>query len=308
MVTMLDNLSQDGSQLIRLQSPHLEVDVAPEVGGRIVQIRHRDSGHSFLWHNARLPLQRQPPGCEYDPQFYGGIDELLPNDMPETLDGIACPDHGELWTSRLDWRLDGDSLVLEGKLPRCGLTYERHMRLRADSPHIDFHYRLVNPTDHERHFLWKLHAALNVAEGDQIDCPAQQAQVVDLQYSRFSTLAPFRWPHIAGQRADLIPANNGTMDFFYLFDLAAGRLAWKRLSPRLKFEYTFDTSVFPFAWLFASYGGFDTHYTVILEPCTTMPIGVDEAIRNGRCSRLEPGEALETDVCLYAGPDILCSV
>lgn len=126
---------------------------------------------------------------------------------------------------------------------------------------------------------------------------------MDLAYSRFSTLRPFEWPHIEGQRPDLVPAQNGTVDFFYLSDLAAGRMAWRRPRQGLKFEYTFDTEVFPFAWMFASYGGFDGHYTLILEPCTTMPISVAEAIRHGRCSRLLPGEVLETEVSLYAGPD-----
>ena len=43
----------------------------------------------------------------------------------------------------------------------------RIVRLRADSPHVDFEYRLTNPTGTERHFLWKLHAAL--ARGDRED-------------------------------------------------------------------------------------------------------------------------------------------
>jgi hypothetical protein len=303
MTTTLEYVDRDRSRVMRLRSPHLEVDVAPEVGGRIVQIRHRHSGHGFLWNNPRLSLEPQSAGAEYDPHFYGGIDELLPNDIPETLDGVACPDHGELWTSHLDWRFDGESFVLEGRLPQCGLMYERQMRLRDDSAHIDFRYRITNPTGVARHFLWKLHAALMVTEGDVIDCPARQAQVVDLQYSRFTTLRPFCWPEIEGQRADRVPANNGTVDFFYLFDLDAGRIAWKRPAERWKVEYAFDTSVFPFAWLFASYGGFDGHYTVILEPCTTMPIRVSEAICSGRCSRLLPGETLDTEVSLYAGPD-----
>ena len=315
MTEIVTGLQQAGSPIVRLQSEQLEVDVAPKVGGRIIGIRQRGSGHEFLWRNSRLPLELKPPGSEYDPNFYGGIDELLPNDIAETIDGVACPDHGELWTRSLDWWIDGQSLVLEGRLPLCGLTYERRMTLRADSPHVDFQYRLTNPTGTERHFLWKLHAALAVAEGDVIECPARQAQVVDPAYSRFGTLSPFAWPHIEGQRADVVPPQNGTMDFFYLFDLQAGRIAWtrntesgppglRRLAPagRLKFEYTFDTAVFPFVWLFASYGGFDGHYTVILEPCTTMPIGVGDAIRHGRCSRLLPGEALETKVSLYAGP------
>ena len=303
MTAILEAVHPDGPRLLQLRSQHLEVDVAPEVGGRIVQIRHPQSGYAFLWNNAGLMLERKPPGSPYDPYFYGGIDELLPCDIPETIDGIEYPDHGELWTTCLDWRIDGESLVLEGRLPLCGLTYQRRMSLRADSPHVDFRYRITNPSGVPRHFLWKLHAALTVAEGDRIDCPARQGQVVDLAYSRFDTLSPFPWPNIAGQRADIVPPNNGTVDFFYLFDLDTGRLAWKRPSQHMMFQYTFDTAVFPFAWLFASYGGFEGHYTAILEPCTTMPIALGEAIRTGRCSRLAPGEVLETRVSLYAGPD-----
>jgi hypothetical protein len=300
---IVENLQQDGLRIVRLRSEQLELDVAPQVGGRVVRIRHVGRGFEFLWRNSRLALELKPPGSEYDPNFYGGIDELLPNDVPETIDGVDCPDHGELWTRSLDWRIEGQSLVLEGELPLCNLTYQRRMSLRADSPCVDFRYRLTNPTGAARHFMWKLHAALAVEEGDVIDCPARQAQVVDLQYSRFSTLQPFRWPDIEGQRADLVPANHGTVDFFYLFDLDAGRIAWRRPVRRLKFAYTFDTAVFPFAWLFASYGGLDGHYTVVLEPCTTMPLRVGDAIRHGRCSRLLPGEALETAVSVYAGPD-----
>ena len=67
-----------------------------------------------------------PPGSEYDPNFFGGIDELLPNDVPETIDGVACPDHGELWTTCLDWHLESDEVIhLQGMLSLFGLRYER---------------------------------------------------------------------------------------------------------------------------------------------------------------------------------------
>ncbi|MEX0642545.1 MAG: hypothetical protein WD468_07580 [Pirellulales bacterium] len=302
MKTLPDVVSSSGPEVIRLRSRQLEVEVAPGLGGRIVQIRHLDSGHEFLWNNAGLTLAAQPPGSPYDSNFYGGIDELIPNDIPETIDGVACPDHGELWTSPLDWHLEEDTLFLRGRLPRFGLAYERRMTLRHDSPVIDLHYRIANKSEAVRHFLWKHHAAMTVATGDVIDCPARKAQVVDLTYSRFDWLSPFSWPEIEGQQANIVPAKNNTVDFFYLFDLAEGRIAWARPSQRTKFEYRFDTSVFPFVWLFASYGGFDGHYTVVLEPCTAMPMSVNDAIANGRCSQLGPGEVLETDVSIYAGP------
>jgi len=300
MGVAIEQLTQDGQPIVRLRSEHLEVDVAPGVGGRIVSVRERAGGYQFLWHNPAVPLRPERPGSEYDPNFYGGIDELLPNDLPETIDGIDCPDHGELWTLALQWQIDGASLLLTGRLPRCGLQYERRMTLRPDQPVVDFRYRLANLTGSRRHFLWKLHAALAIAEGDRIECPARQAQVVDPALGGFRATEPFAWPQIEGQRVDVVPPKGQRLDFFYLFELQEGRVAWTRPAAGLVFEYRFDLSVFPYVWLFASYGGFLGHYTLILEPCTTMPMSVVEAAERGTCSCLEPGEVLETDVSLYA--------
>jgi hypothetical protein len=206
-----------------------------------------------------------------------------------------------LWTTRLSWEINEQALVLHGKLACSGLVYERRMSLRPDTPHLDFSYRISNYTNQPRRFLWKLHAALAVQPGDTIVCPARKAQVVDLAWSRFKTLAPFDWPKVEGLSADVIPAPDGTMDFFYLFDLESGELGWRSPNAGLKLNYQFDLKVFPYAWLFASYGGFNDHYTVILEPCTTMPISVNEAAARNQCSKLGPSQTLDTQVALYAG-------
>ena len=287
----------DGVPLVRLESNFLRVDVAPSVGGRVISLIDKATGAELLWRNRALSLRRLPAGAEYDPNFFGGIDELLPNDIPETIDGVDCPDHGELWTTALDGQHKENQLTLRGALPRFGLQYERQMALRADGPWVNLTCRIANPTAQPRHFLWKLHAALNIAPGDMVACPARKAQVVDLAWSRFHSLTPFDWPGIEGQKANVIPAANGTMDFFYLFDLIEGRMALRR-QDGLTFAYHFDTKIFPYAWLFASYGGFNGHYTVILEPCTAMPLSVNEAAAKKQCSLLEPGQTLETRVSI----------
>jgi galactose mutarotase-like enzyme len=293
-------LSLDGVPIVRLESERLRADIAPSVGGRVVSLVDKASGYEFLWRNHKLPLKLMPPGAEYDPNFYGGIDELFPNDIPETINGIPCPDHGELWTLPLTHRSEGGSLKLQGTLPRFGLTYEREMFLREDAPQLDLSYRISNPSPEPRQFLWKMHAALAVQAGDIIDCPAQKAQVADLNWSRYRTLEPFRWPNLQGQAANVVPAADGTVDFFYLFDLTEGRIAWRRPGSGLKFEYQFDTRVFPYAWIFASYGGFDGHYMAIIEPCTCMPISVNDAALRKQCSFLQPGESIETRVSIRA--------
>ena len=158
-----------------------------------------------------------------------------------------------------------------------------------DSPVLDLRYRLTNLAPTRRHFLWKLHAALAVQAGDVIECPAAHGQVVDPKYSRFTQPEPFPWPQVQGVAANEIPPKDNTMDFFYLSGLKSGRIAWHRPGTGLYFAYEFDTAVFPFAWLFASYGGFLNHYTVIVEPCTTVPMSVN-AMRPERRRRGRPGQ------------------
>src|SRR5438552_5438239 len=142
---MPEALYLHGVRIIRLESEVLRADIAPDVGGRLVSLVEKSSGHEFLWRNHARPLQLLPAGSEYDPNFYGGIDELLPNDLPEEINGVPCPDHGELWTLPLSWECERERLKLVGTLPRCGLRYERELSLRADGPFLDVDYRISNP-------------------------------------------------------------------------------------------------------------------------------------------------------------------
>lgn len=302
-MTVFDrDLFIDETPIVRVENDFLQVDVAPGVGGRIVNLLEKSSNHQFLWHNAALKLEKLNPGDQYDPNFYGAIDELIPNDIPEVINGVACPDHGELWTAPLDFQVDGETLVLTGTLPIFGLGYERRMTLASEGPFVHFDYRIENVSGARREFLWKLHSALKVGAGDRIVCPARIAVVGDPEYSRWSSTEPFEWPRIEGQRADLIPEKDGTMDFLYLYELEKGQIAWESADKTLTFAYEFDLNVFPYAWMFASFGGFDDHYMAILEPCTTMPISVNEAAKLGQCSVLEAGQVIETRVAIYAGP------
>jgi len=290
------------SSLIRLESNLLQVDVFPGGGGKLVSIYNKELGYEFLWRNEALQLKPYPEGTEYDPVFFGGVDELLPNDIPERVDGMAFPDHGELWTAALEPSVTGDrGLQLQGQLPVSKLRYEKKIYLDKERPVIVTDYRITNGNNVPVKFLWKLHAALNIDQGDRINCSAKQGQVVDLEYSRFQTIEPFAWPVIDGEDVSTLPAKNGGMDFFYLYDLSVGQVAWHRPSDDMYFAYQFDRSVFPYVWLFASYGGFLGHYMAILEPCTSMPISVNDAALAGTAVVLQPGETLATQVSMVAG-------
>ena len=134
-----------------------------------------------------------------------------------------------------------------------------------------------------------------------MECSATRGQVVDPEYSRFKSTTPFDWPVIEGVDASKVPAQNGTVDFYYLFESGKGEMSMISPQNNSRFTYYYDPKVFPYLWYFASYGGFLDHYTAILEPCTTMPISVNEAMKLNQCSFLKPGESIRTWVSIYAG-------
>jgi hypothetical protein len=291
---------QGGICLVRMENAHLRVDIAPTVGGKIVSLTHKPTGHEFLWRNSRLELARQDAGAAYDPNFYGGVDELLPNDCPETLAGVACPDHGELWTTAFAHEVLGGELVLRADLA-YGLRYERRMALAPQEPSLVCRYTITNLAGVERPFLWKLHAALAIQEGDRVVCPAAQAVPLDLDWTRCREKKVFAWPVYGELDMSTIPACGNSAEFLALSALRAGTMRWERPEAGLWFEYRFDTRVFPYCWYFASFGKFDGHYVAILEPCTCGRYLVAEAATQGLCSRLAPGESLRTTVTIAAG-------
>lgn len=300
--TTITPLQIDQVRAWRLENDLLRADVSPETGGRITSLFHKPLEREFLWRNPDLTLKPSPPGSPYDPNFYGGIDELIPGDMPETIHGLHSPDHGELWTLPLAARAEGEHLILEGRLPRWGLDYRKRVSLRAGQPWVDLEYRIHNTSGARRAFLWRLHAALAIAPGDQLACPAQTAAAADLEWSRWGTAEPFAWPLVSGQRADLIPPPDGTTDFLFLYDLRAGQVGLRRPGLGAEITFTFDPQVFPYVVYFASYGGMDGLYTAVLEPGSAMPLSVSEADRLGQSSVLQPGQTLETRAAIYAGP------
>lgn len=291
----------DQVRVMRLENASLRVDVSPETGGRITSLFHKGLQREFLWRNTPLPLRRVPPGEAYDPHFYGGIDEVIPGDLPEPIAGLDCPDHGELWTQPLEATFEEDALLLRGRLPLWNLSYEKRIRLHPDAPQVDLDVCIVNLASERRFFLWKLHAAAIISPGDELICPAEQAVVADAQWSRWQSLAPFPWPFVDGKRADCIPVSDGTTDFLFLYGLKAGHVGLRSQTRGCELSIDFDPQVFPYLCYFASYGGFDGHTVAVLEPATAMPLSVNEAIRLGQCSSLEPGSSLRTRISIHAG-------
>ena len=286
--------SFEGFPVLRLENEALTVDVLPDLGGKILQITHRTLSRSFLWHNPRQRLRRLPLGASYDDHFFGGWDELLPNDVVESIGGETLVDHGELWTTPLSAVVEGTTVVLSGLLPITPLRFEKRIALTGGES-IEVRYKLENIGHRRLDILFKLHPALRISPGAEIRVAAARATVADSGFSRFT--GSFDWPGEAG----VVPALDGKCEFLYLTGLARGACGLAHRGEDWRFELRFDPKVFPSVWLFASFGGWRELEMLVLEPCTAWPMLLLEAAAAGQCLRLDARERLETTVDCHIG-------
>lgn len=266
-----------------LENQFLRIAVDPGHGGRIVSFYDKIRQTEQLWYDPeRLPVK---PELDYDGNFAGGMDELLPNDPPEA----GFPDHGELWTLPLACAANDRSITLDGILKQSELSYRRTMHLEEKS--LISEYRMENTGSCDRYFLWKLHAALRIDPGDMLEVPAHCMQAADPgDWSKSAHGMPGRW---TGKY--IVPEMDGSSDFFYLTDLTGNEIRLIRRNGEI-FRCEFDPSVFRCVWIFASFGRLNASRTLIMEPCTNYPGTLAEARRNKVCACLAPGESLSSVV------------
>ena len=292
MTSITTDYSFQGFQMVRMENDALRVEVLPEFGGKIWTLEHRQSRRQFLWHHPRLRLGRLPIGANYDDHFFGGFDELLPNDAPEKVNGECLVDHGELWTTPLEAQVEGEQLLLCGKLPITPISYEKTVRLEQNSLSLD--YRLTNLAGRPLDVLWKLHPALRISEGTEIVVPARRARAADLQWSRRKSLDEFDWQK--EKSLHLVPSLTGGAEFLYLLDLSEGQCELRHPKEGWSFRMTFPKEIFSSVWVFASFGGWRELEVLVLEPCTTPQLSLAESAKNGQCLHLQPKQTVAATV------------
>ncbi|HEX7125221.1 MAG TPA: DUF5107 domain-containing protein [Thermodesulfobacteriota bacterium] len=294
--------------MITLENGHLVLTIRPDLGGRIENLVDRRTGRTWLWHpDVYEPAPRTLPiGASFDDHWTGGLDEVFPNDAAGRFGGRNLVDHGELWSR--PWTVLETSPYLVTMRLACRtvpVVVEKAIEVDPDRPEARLHYRLDHRGDAPLPFLFKLHAAVRVAAGDRILLPPCTVEPVTLDFSTIVGRAePTPWPiahDAAGEpvRLDLVPPREANaQEFLYASGLGDGFCGVEDGRGNGELLFRFDLAAFPCVWLFQSYGRWRGHYVVVLEPATTMPYDLHEALARGTCAVLEPGATRALDVAV----------
>lgn len=309
-----------GGNPVVLEGEALRVTVNPLIGGTIAAIEHKGLGASVLgttpWEPevAAAESYNAPDEKTWLKRYGGGWPILFPNggDACE-FEGVFHGFHGE--ASLAPWEAEADAAVL--RLTRRFTTVPVEMRreLTIDGDLLIIRESLRTLGGQPIRVMWGHHPTFG---SDLLDGPFEiqssaRSVIVDDRYdpdnNPLKPGAGGRWPLVAGKTGpfDLSRPEGRIAALACLQDFADAWVSIRRLDDSVGAILSWDSAVFPYAWLWYELGGTaeppwcGRARLIGVEPNTTWPAnGLAEADRRGgRLLTLQPGTEVTTTIRLH---------
>jgi hypothetical protein len=284
-------------QVIRLQNSTLEAAVLPQIGAKLFDLIHRPTAHNFLWHNTRIAPQPYPIEANFDNYWCGGWDDAFPTCESCTHNGELYPNLGELrsvgWNvTSLDTAGAEPSITLSALGPISPVEARKKVTLKDDALEMEFHVRHVGylPID----FIWGTHPAFSITPDCIIHIPARTGIVGQANRPLLGEPGQrYDWPVVKTSTGSTNMSHSMTPGEYaaghYATDLSAGWYALEYRDLQMGILFEFPLEMCPYLWLWLSYGGWRGYYLAVIEPWTSYPVTLSEAVAAKTHRVLTPG-------------------
>lgn len=301
---------------IQLENKWLRASILPGVGAKIYDLVWKPSGRNFLWHNPRIAPQPYAIEANFDNYWCGGWDEGFPTCDECDFGGEHYPNLGELRS--VGWRVESAKLVggdavarLSAYGPISPVRAEKTVTLLGRAPVVRVRYEMFNLGMLPLQFIWGTHPALEPTPHMTLRVPARTGIVGQASDPKLGTPGQrYAWPMLetpAGKTdmSRVLGREEGIFCGHYATDLEAGWYAVEDAATGSGFLLRFPEKLCPNLWMWLVYGGWRGYYHVIVEPWTSCPVHLAEAVRRQTNRRLEPGESFSVEVhaTIYAKPE-----
>lgn len=265
--------------MLRIESEALAVDLLPEVGGKIGQIRDKLSGREFLV-PPQKPYRTIPPDGDWIQGDTSGMDDCFPNIAEGPYPrapwaAVRLPDLGE-WTHG-HWDLveaDKGRAILE----RSGiaLPYFARKAVRfAEDRKLEFSYRVENRGEFPLQYMWSAHPLIAVPGDYELRLPPGGMAFRTFPYDGQG----HAWPQFGALNLTREWISHGTNLKVFITGLTAG---WCELRlPEHTLRFTFDHRTTPVVGVWFNNYGFpegsaNPFRCIAVEPCTSPSDSLDE--------------------------------
>lgn len=317
-----------GLRALTLENALLRVTLLLDKGGDIVEFRDKKSDMDVMWAapaGLRAPFSVMPTVWSTDGNYLdhyeGGWQLLFPAiGDPAQVRGAQLGIHGEACMLPWEWRLleESDEAVrveLTSRMLRTPFQMTRRLTLRRDRRVLELQECAENLGGVDMMFMWGHHPALGgpFLEGEVLlDIPAASGFTYHTSFHPdYPAEHRFCWPQIdAALDVSRQPMMDGRWaGICCATELSEGWCAAVNVHHEIGFALSFDRKMFPNVWLWMVYEGME-HYPwygatrcLAMEPYSSVPDNLEQAIRQGTALILRPGESMETRLCasLFSG-------
>lgn len=291
---------------LSLQNEFLQVTILPEIGAKIFDVIDRPSGRNLLWHNPRIAPAAYPIEANFDNYWCGGWDDAFPTCEASLYRGEQYPNLGELRS--LTWKVEkaeAETAVLSALGPISPVAAKKTVRLMGRT--LEMTYEIDHLGYAAIDFLWGTHPAYAIDDETVIHIPARRGLVGISSDPLFGLPGEqYSWPmvesvHGLTDMSRTRPATANLNAGHYATELSAGWYAMENTAAGQTVLFEFDRSACPYLWLWLTYGGWRGYHVAVVEPWTSCPVTLHEAVDAGAHRVLRPGERFETAVRFTVG-------
>jgi galactose mutarotase-like enzyme len=284
---------------LKLESEQLSLSILPEVGAKVLNLIDKSDGKNLLWENPRILPKKFPIDSNFDNYWCGGWDDAFPTADACEHNGEPYPNLGELRS--LSWRVEDSGADrnrawarLSAFAPISAAKATKTVTLQDRQVAMHFELECLGPLPLD--FLWGTHPAFSITAETRLQVPAKTGIVSIASHPSLGTPGEkYSWPRL-GQvdmsRAQAIDA--GVNCGHYLTDLDAGWFAVETAERGIVFEFPLEQC--PYLWLWLVYGGWRGYHHAIVEPWTSYPVNLAQAVQQNRHRCLQPGSKFAVTV------------
>jgi hypothetical protein len=296
----------NGIRSLTIESDRLRVSIIPEIGGKIYDLISKPTGRNFLWHNPRVHPQPYPVEAAMGDFWCGGWDDIFPTCEACELKGFRYPALGELHQVSFavdDLRVEGEqaSARLSAFTPISAVKSEKTVIVRGPVLHMRSEITNLGPVPLD--FLWGTHPAFSPSRGMILRLPAKTGMVAQSSGPDFGRKGQkYIWPGLetaTGVVVDMSRICGIDAKGFcghYAMDLEEGWYALEDPETREGVVVRFPAERCPYIWMWLAYGGWRGHWVVIIEPYTSYPVCLAEAVKEKTHQTLDAGETFIVEV------------
>lgn len=289
---MIQKIMWKNLEAVELENDFFCVTVIQQLGGKLASVFYKEKQFELAAQNPGKEYKIPEPDADFSLFDASGIDDTFPNinaeDRNVDQNIYHYPDHGEIWSSRMQWEIQEDVLHLWYESKRFSYLYEKWISLEAKS--VKMRYRIENQKTTALPCLWTFHGLMRYEEDMELiypeDCSSLENVLESPQLGKTGEIYALDTEQYCFYRVPL--KSTKTMIKYYAAEkVKQGHCGYRYPSQKVECHLHYDEKKLPYLGMWVTAGGFRGDYNCAFEPSNGYYDAVSTAEANGALYELK---------------------